>query len=365
MLTLTDRDEYGVGCVNIGTRVFLVGGLKRDEEEDSSHIYTPISLSRTLHCYDLVPHKQLVHLRASSSLVGNGHPSGGIHLPPLELHLKKEKLRRMHAGTSTPILEEIDGLLCILCGPCTLTGRYTLDPCFEGHDPRTNKWSPLDTPPFYEYTSKYFFRQNPHPSSHVVIDKKLCVSTRYASFAYDTRSGKWETCELFVGFKVGRLSTPWEENEFCRSLESERRGSIDNIKCGPPFAFYQKAIVYDGDILICNVSRDVSPPLVAYQVAANRKVVRMQNLIKVEWCVCDCLVDLGEGYFCYMYHTSIWGKDKSDLTFVTFKVSRIVDGAVEADGPYDAKFLTCKLISKFTKNINSLGTCFPTYSFIF
>ena len=73
---------------------------------------------------------------------------------------------------------------------------------------------------------------------------------------------------------------------------------------------------------------------------------------------------LGGGFFCYMYHTAMWREDKSDLTLVTFKVSRIVGGAVEADGHHDAKFLTCKVIGKFTKKIKLLGTCCPTYSFI-
>ena len=65
-----------------------------------------------------------------------------------------------------------------------------------------------------------------------------------------------------------------------------------------------------------------------------------------------------------MYHTAMWREDKSDLTLVTFKVSRIAGGVVGADGHRDAEFLTCKAISKFTKKIKSLGTCYPTYSFV-
>ncbi|KAL3505600.1 hypothetical protein ACH5RR_030982 [Cinchona calisaya] len=102
-------------------------------------------------------------------------------------------LKEMQSGKSDPIAVEILGKLYVFAGP-----QYS-DPTFEVYDPDTNTWSALKSPPLLIKSSKYFHGFTDDPLASVVIGNKLCISSRHASFAYDTVEEKWEPFAYQMG----------------------------------------------------------------------------------------------------------------------------------------------------------------------
>ncbi|KAL3515227.1 hypothetical protein ACH5RR_022129 [Cinchona calisaya] len=93
-----------------------------------------------------------------------------------------------HKGKSYPIVVEVDGLIYVLTG-FRLVDDIP-DPSFEVFDPSTNKWTSLETPPFLNA----FSIGNIFPSLMQLLIKRYMFQIPLCSFAFDTRSGKWETC---------------------------------------------------------------------------------------------------------------------------------------------------------------------------
>lgn len=132
------------------------------------------------------------------------------------------------------------------------------------------------------------------------------------------------------------------------------RGDADaaaHCVASPPFGCLWKNIFFGEDILICSQTSE-EPILIAYQIVKG-KVQRyqllvdiMQHLSKIGAFLCDNFVDLGGGYICYEYHTSSNDGQKSSLTFVTFKVSKIDGGDDHSSG-----FLRCERLKTVTREI--------------
>lgn len=211
-------------------------------------------------------------------------------------------------------------------------------PSFEVYDPRTDTWSSLRSPPLFIESNEYFCGGTTHQLSYVVIGNKLCISSRHASFAYDTVGGRWKPCKLFEGFNgdVGRGERGVEvsSNEFQDVLHVARK-----IPCGPPFSFRQGAILYDDDVLLCAATAPLLA--VAYQMDRG-KVVKQQGFLLADApdISCDFLVNLGGGYFCCICQNKY--KDEANLSLVTFKISKL--GGVLKRNPW-SHFLEGEVVS--------------------
>lgn len=215
----------------------------------------------------------------------------------------------------------------------------------------------LKSPPFFDFDNYEGF----YPYSYVVIDRKLCVSTRYFSCAFDTGTKKWESCELFSDYYNGAESgkKKCKEKKYVDSwLEDDLPTKRKN--CGPPFPFAGRAILYE-DILLCSVPA-FDDCVVAYQMV-DGKVKRIQRLLEnVPSSAFQNIVDLGGGYFCCVLCTGKWDDYKAELSFVTFKVSKI-GGDVTVGALSDSSFLECGDVRTSTWRVRTKSICQCNYSF--
>ncbi|KAL3515226.1 hypothetical protein ACH5RR_022128 [Cinchona calisaya] len=340
-----DKDlACGMGCINVGSRLYFFGGQLPVDDQEPPWVYTRENLSCEVCRYDLSDIVKSHLLSTASSYVTDIHPSSP---PPAQ----------MSAGKSYSIVVEVDGLIYVLTGS-DLVHHCVPDPTFEVYDPCTNKWTSLEAPPFLCEYHQCFFEWNDYPFPHAVIDKKICVSSVLCSFAFDTRTRKWMTCELFTDFDPSSVLLIEYPRHSRHSASRKRYRSVD-VMCDPPFAFSGRALLYGEDILLGYVPSQL--PLVAYQVVQG-KVKRMQCLSLGADCPdCDGLVDLGGGYFCFMYHTLDRVEMTSDLTLVTFKLSRIDEVVVQG---LCAEFLKCDVVSRSTRKIDWEYACFPIHAFV-
>lgn len=321
-----DEACYGMGCFNLGTGVYFLGGILRYKFPGQLSPYCPTGLSGEVLYIDISPH------RASSSC-----------LPPCPVPLEP-----MNSGKAFPIILELDGKFYVCANIC----RYFIPkPSFEVYDPCSGEWTPLEVPPFYRTTSVFYTTMI---QSQVVVGKKICVTTRRASFAYDTVCGKWEACELFSELNtyiLNHISGPPKCFSSCKT------------PYGKPFPFLGKAYVYDEDILIGIVPALES--VAAYQLVEG-KAQRMQalpdlhvdNWAYVDNRAYDDLIDLGGGFFCLMTHKYFRpdSGDMIELSLVTFEVSKVSE--VVGD-----QFLRCEAMKPLTRTYYLNEPCIPVGSF--
>lgn len=279
-----------------------------------------------------------------------------LELNCLSLHDRSVKQKcSMRAGKSGSLVVEIGGFIYVLAGHPF--ARDPRDITFEVYDPCNDEWTRLKSPPFFGFGARLDFLGY----SYVVIDRKLCVSTRYFSCAFDTGTKKWESCELFRDYYNGAGS----KNKKCKEKKclDSWRGKYRPEKgenCGPPFPFLGRAILCD-DILLCHVPY-FDACVVAYQMV-DGKVKRIQHLLEnVPSRALQNIVDLGGGYFCCVLCTGEWDDYKADVSFVTFKVSKIGgDGTMGALS--DSSFLECGDVRTTTWTLRTKSFCQCAYSF--
>lgn len=329
---VTELQCSHTGCISVGARLYFFGGQK-PEDDDCPWNFSCCNLSKEVHCYYL-PELVNFPLSLDASLSVPCIPESS------PVQMKSEKY--------DPIVAEVGGYIYVL--GITIVDDYfpIAVPSFEVYDPWENKWSNLPIP-HHLHDEAWFHGWQRGRRAYVVVDKKICVSVANCSFAFDTGSGKWEVCKLFDCLDPfeAALCRPRDPVPLKRLRRSTRLSSKNDVRqCGHQFGFYGSGVLYDENILLGALPPYA--PLVAY-LLVDGKAERMQcfwlNLSaednQPKWASYAHIVDLGGGYFCYMYSTD--EQSKSFVTLVTFKISR-VGGRVQRS-PRD-EFLTCEVVGQ-------------------
>lgn len=275
------------------------------------------------------------------------------HLPPGgNSYLHRKTTSSMRWGKHFPIVVEIGDLIYALSQPPFLDSGLR-DRVFEVYDPSKDEWTSLDGPPFLDTDTAYYM-----PYSYVVIGKKLCVSTRGASCAFDTENRTWGACDLFSDY-YGSDDLSSEESYGSDDPSSEERYNIMRLlpleecpdQIGFPFPFVRNAIFYE-DFLLCNVPYS-KPPVVAFKIL-NGKVVRKLPLLDngIQRGPNTNFVDLGGGEFCLVCQRRRWDDGSVELTVVKFKVRKGEDGG-----------LGCADVTESTFKFSTAPVCMSTYAF--
>lgn len=315
-----DGDCFGMACGVVGSNLYFLGGQRREKE--SSYSGTKGKHASPLPRYSLYDYNPKVFtLDLANSETNVGFQSG-----------------EMLSGMASPLIIVVEGKLYVLAGtPVSMLPKHP----FEVHDPKTNSWEKLPSPPFLRPDSKFF--QDPQFRAYVVIGNKIHVSTSSSSFTFDLATKKWTPCTLFDedDHHLELHRRPWIDIRYPTHFEWMKY-PLNNDKheqgCGFPFDFDGGAVMYDGDVLICLVP---SKGVVAYKLVGG-KVMDVQVLEGFEIpldVTFAYLANFGEGYF-YLLTVSNDDQPKQDyqICITPFQVSKFKYGL--------------RLKSKMTKILN-------------
>ncbi|KAL7241828.1 hypothetical protein ACSBR1_014419 [Camellia fascicularis] len=296
-----DGDCFGMGFGVVGSNLYVLGGQRR--EKKSSYSGTKGKHAVPLPRYSLYDYNPKVFMLDLATNVAS-------------------QIGEMLSGMASPLIIVVEGKLYVLAGtPVSMLPKHP----FEVHDPKTNSWEKLLSPPFLRPDSKFF--QDPQFQAYVVIGNKIHVSTSSSSFTFNTATKNWTPCTLFdendQHLKLRRR--PWIDIRYPTHFDWMNyplNNDKDEQGCGFPFDFDGGAVMYDGDVLICLVPSKgvVAYKLVGGKVMDTQVLEGLEILLDVTFAY---LADFGEGYF-YLLTVSNDDQPKQDcqICITPFQVSK-------------------------------------------
>lgn len=328
-------DAKGMGCGNLGSKIFFVGGQKpknnsygTEGEKDSDASSSPR--------YSRHEYSSKVFVREK---VGCGfHPVS--ESDPLL------------SGKASPLVLPVGKSLYVLAG----VPVYSVpDPPFEKYDydneTSTWKWLKLPSPPFLDPNCKYF--EDSDYSAHAVIADKIHVSTSSSSFSFDTKAEKWKTCTMFGDAR------PWTEDiEYPPPFEwmnYTNKRSEQSCRGGAPFGFNGGSVLYDGDILICAVLSEGF--IVAHQLDKDGKVKESKHVEDLELpshAISACLAEIDDGFICLV--VSCFDHNQGYKTWISMTSFRVFRDPNEIVYCADLKMFSLPSLNQSSSD-NQIWSC--------
>ncbi|CAL5408388.1 unnamed protein product [Camellia sinensis] len=297
-------DAKGMGCGNLGSKIFFVGGQKPQKnlygtegEKDSDASSSPR--------YSLYEYSSKVFVREKVRC---------------DFHPVSES-DSLLSGKASPLVLPVGKSLYVLAGaPVYAVPDLPFEKYNYDNETSTWKWSELPRPPFLDPNCEYF--EDSDYCAHAVIADKIHVSTSSSSFTFDTDAKEWKTCTMFGDAR------PWTEDiEYPPPFEwmnYPNKRSEQSCRGGAPFGFDGGSVLYDVNILICV---DLCEGfVVAHQLDEDWKVKESKHVKDLELpshAISACLAEISPGFLCLVVSCFDHNQDyKTWISMTSFRVFR-------------------------------------------